>query len=281
MALDCGLNITGLAITTAQEFFVTYCITFTFLLLCSVPFQVQLVTDCDNLRKLHCFNIFTGVFVKIFCIWNFITGLYRVAHHCGHSQVPMLKLKRDKRELNHKPIQSAPPKDKYTTGIQTRPTLVLNDDSPLLTPKAAFQPTKQLKSAVDTTSEGETPVSQVTLLLGTTPSKNNQIQHSNTPDNILDILGRRVYQGYVETLLKTLDGIIVNQPKWFLPLAEEARRIAEEIRIEKINEQWAGIPHEQLLNQSFTDQLNSIQILEQLAPSNWLKNTSQETSLTF
>ena len=57
-----------------------------------------------------------------------------------------------------------------------------------------------------------------------------------------------------------------NEPKWFLPLAEEAKRIAEEIRIEKINEQWAGIPCEQLLNQSFTDQLNSIQILEQLAP---------------
>ena len=47
---------------------------------------------------------------------------------------------------------------------------------------------------------------------------------------------------------------------------EEAKCIAKEIRIEKINEQWAGIPHEQLLNQFFTDQLNSIQILEQLAP---------------
>ena len=58
----------------------------------------------------------------------------------------------------------------------------------------------------------------------------------------------------------------MNQPKRFLPLAKEAKRIAEEIRIEKINEQWAGIPQEQLLNQSFNDQLNSIQILEQLAP---------------
>ena len=46
---------------------------------------------------------------------------------------------------------------------------------------------------------------------------------------------------------------------------EEAKRLVEEIRIKKINEQWAGIPHEQLLNQSFNDQLNSIQILEQLA----------------
>ena len=49
-------------------------------------------------------------------------------------------------------------------------------------------------------------------------------------------------------------------------MAKEAKKIAEEIRIKKINEQWAGIPREQLLNQSFNDQLNSIQILEQLAP---------------
>ena len=63
-----------------------------------------------------------------------------------------------------------------------------------------------------------------------------------------------------------MDGIVVNQPKQFLPLAQEAKKIAEEIRIKKINEQWAGIPREQLLNQYFNDQLNSIQILEQLAP---------------
>ena len=48
-------------------------------------------------------------------------------------------------------------------------------------------------------------------------------------------------------------------------MAEEAKRLAEEIRIEELK-QWASIPHEQLLNQSFRDQLNSIQILEQLAP---------------
>ena len=167
MAPDCGLNITCPAITTAQGFFVTYCITFTFLLLCLVPFWIQLVTSCDNLCKLHCFNIFTGVFVKIFCIWNIISGLYQVAHQCGHSQAPVPKLKRDKHILNQKPIQSVPPIDEYITGIQTRPTLVLNDNFPLLTPltteeytlKAVFQPTKQLKSAEDTTSEGETPVS--------------------------------------------------------------------------------------------------------------------------
>ena len=175
--------------------------------------------------------------MNIFCIWNIITGLYQVAHQCGHFQAPVPKLKRDKCNWNHKPIQSAPPIDEYTTGIQTRPTLVLDDDSPLVTPKEVSKPTKQLQSPADTTSEAETPISEVTPLLGTTPSENNQIQHRNRPEDISDILGTRVYQGYIETLLQTLDGIIVNQPKWFLPLAEEAKCIAKEIRIEKINEQ--------------------------------------------
>ena len=78
-------------------------------------------------------------------------------------------------------------------------------------------------------------------------------------------MGTHVFQGYVETPLQTLDGIVVNQPKRFLLLAEEAKCLAEEIQIEKLNELWAGIPHEHLLNQSFRDQLNSIQILKQLA----------------
>ena len=46
----------------------------------------------------------------------------------------------------------------------------------------------------------------------------------------------------IDTPIHTLDRIVVNQPKRFLPLAQEAKKNAEEIRIEKINEQWAGIP---------------------------------------
>ena len=165
----------------------------------------------------------------------------------------------------------APLTDEYTTGFQIRPTLVFDDYSPLLapltteesTPKAVSQP---LKPAEDKASDSETPIWQVTPLLGTTPRENLRFQHRNSPDDISDILGTCMYQGYVEIPLQTLDGIIVNQPKRFLPLAEEAKRLAEEIRIKKLNEQWSGIPREQLLNQSLTDQLNSIQILEQLAP---------------
>ena len=181
----------------------------------------------------------------------------------------MQKAKRNKQELNQRPIQSAPLTDEYTTGFQIRPTLVLDKYSPLLAPlmteesKPVTQPPKPTE---DRASDSETPVWQVTPLLGTTPRENLQLQHRNSPDDISDVLGTHVYQGYVETHLQTLDGIVVNQLKRFLPLAEEAKCLSEEIIIEKLNEQWAGIPHEQLLNQSFTDQLNSIQLLEQLAP---------------
>ena len=116
------------------------------------------------------------------------------------------------------------------------------------------------------TPTGDTLVSQVTPLLGITSHKNTQLQRKNTPEDIADILGTRAFQRYVDTPLQKLDGIVGNQPKHFLPLAKEAKRIVEEIRIEKINKQWAGILREQLLNQCFNDQLNSIQILEQLVP---------------
>ena len=194
--------------------------------------------------------------MKIFYVWNIILGLYWVTCECGHSQVPEPKLHKEQHEQDQKPLQSAlPPKDEYLVGTQTRQTLVIEDDSSLLTPltidepeqKETIQMEKQPESTTDMILDSETLVSQVMPLLGTTPSKNTQIQHRNTPEDISDILGTRVYKRYVDTPLQTLDGIIVNQPKCFLPLTEEAKRIAEEIRIEKINEQWAGIPCKQLL----------------------------------
>ena len=272
MAPDPARNTTGLAFIKTQEFFVTYCINFVFFVLCVVPVRVQIV---DILHKLLYFNIFTGIFRKILCVGNITLGLYWVVSECGHSEAPKPKLHKEKHEQDQQPLQMAlPPKGKYLVETQTRQTLVIEDNSSPLTPltiekperKGTLQMKKQSESTTDMILEGETLISQVALLLGTTPSENTQIQHQNTPEDISDILGTRVYKRYVDTPLQTLDGIIVNQPKHFLPFAEEAKRIAKEIRIEKINEQWAGIPREQLLNQSFKDQLNSIQILEQLAP---------------
>ena len=250
MAPDCGHNTTGLAFIATQEFLVMYCLTFVFFILCVVPFRVQFI---DILCKLPHFNIFTGIFMKTLCIWNIIIGLYWVVHECGHSQVPVPKLQKQNREQDQQPLQSAPPlKDEYLVGTQTRQTLVIEDNSSLLTPliidkpewKETFKMTERPESTADTIPESETLICQVTPLLVTTPSENTQIQHRNMPEDISEIVGTRVYQRYIDTPLQTLDGIIVNQPKWFPPLTEEAKRIAEEIRIEKINEQWAGIPRE-------------------------------------
>ena len=178
----------------------------------------------------------------------------------------------------HQPLSVSPPKDEYLEEAQPRQTLVIQDDSSLLAPslinemerKETLAPMERPEATTEVTSAGETLVSPATPLLGITPHENTQLQSRNKPEDIADILGTRAFQRYVDMPLQTLDGIIVNQPKHFLPLAKEAKRIAEEIRIGKINEQWAGIPQEQLLNQSFNDQLNST-VLEQLAPLQLVK----------
>ena len=66
--------------------------------------------------------------------------------------------------------------------------------------------------------------------------------------------------------IQTLDGIHVHQPHWFLPLAKEAKKLSEALKKEHKVSQWAGIPHEKLLQESFVEQLNSLQTLEQLVP---------------
>ena len=49
---------------------------------------------------------------------------------------------------------------------------------------------------------------------------------------------RRVSEGRVKTPLQTLDGIYMSQPKRFLPLAKEAKKLAEEFQKEQITSQW-------------------------------------------
>ena len=71
---------------------------------------------------------------------------------------------------------------------------------------------------------------------------------------------------YIKTLIQTLDGICVNQPKGFLPLAKEVKKLVEEFQKEEIASQWAGLPPEKLLQESFMEQLDALQSLDQLAP---------------
>ena len=252
MAPDCSCNTTGLAFMATQEFLVTYCLTFVCLILFVIPFRVHFVDISQKLLRLH---IFTGIFVKTFCIWNIIIGLYWAAHECRHFQAPVPKLQKDKCAQDQQQLQSVPPpKDEYLEETQPRQTLVIEDNSSLLAPssinepecKETLVPMERPEPTAEITSAGDILISQVTPLLGTTPHENTQLQSRNTPEDIADILGTRAFQRYVDMPLQTLDGIIMNQPKHFLPLTKEAKRITEEIRIEKINEQWAWIPQEQL-----------------------------------
>ena len=115
--------------------------------------------------------------------------------------------------------------EKSIAGLQDRLILILVEYTPLLAPstpqtpapeesisKAVSQPSKPTE---DRSLDNDTPVQQVSLLLGTTPRENYQLRNRNSPHDISDVLGTRVFQGYVETPLQTLDGIVVNQPKRF------------------------------------------------------------------
>ena len=52
-----------------------------------------------------------------------------------------------------------------------------------------------------------TSIQEVQPLLGTTQHKTQQLQSATQPQEIADILGTTVFQGYIDTPLKTLDGL--------------------------------------------------------------------------
>ena len=233
MAPDCGHNTTGPAFIATQEFLVTYCLTFVFFILFVVPLRVHFV---DISWKLLCLHIFTSIFMRTFCIWNIIIGLYRAACECGHFQASVPKLQKDKCVQDQRLLQSVPPpKDEYLEEAQPRKMLIIEDNSSLLAPssinepecKETLVPTERPEFTAEAAFAGDTLISQVMPLLGITPSENTQLQSRNTPEDIADILGTRAFQRYVDTPLQTLDGIIINQPKHFLPLTKKAKRIAK------------------------------------------------------
>ena len=93
-----------------------------------------------------------------------------------------------------------------------------------------------------------------------------QRQREENPNLTLnEFLGLSSCGEHVNTPLQTLDGQHVNQPSHFLPLVQEARKLAQKIKQEEEASQWSGIPVEQLLNNSFMEKLNCIQSLQQIA----------------
>ena len=98
-------------------------------------------------------------------------------------------------------------------------------------------------------------------------TEEEQRQREEEPNlTINKLLGLSPCEGHVTTPLLTLDGQYMNQPSHFLPLAEEAHKLAKKIRQEEEASEWSGISVEQLLNSTFTEQLNAIQTLQQIEP---------------
>ena len=69
-----------------------------------------------------------------------------------------------------------------------------------------------------------------------------QRQREEDPNlTINELLGLSSHEGHVNMPLQTLDGQYMHQPNLFLPLAQEARKLAQKIKQEEEALQWSGI----------------------------------------
>ena len=107
------------------------------------------------------------------------------------------------------------------------------------------------------------PIQLVEAVVGLTSKE--QSRREEDPDLTLDeLLGLISCEQHITTPLQTLDILYVHQPSQFLPLAQEAMKLAKKLKDKDEPSQWSGIPIKKLLNDSFTEQLNYIQALKYL-----------------
>ena len=138
-----------------------------------------------------------------------------------------------------------------------------------------------LPTCISTEDSNTSHTQVVEPALGFTPA---EICHAqNEPKlTVSQLLKIGSCKDYTKTPLQTLDGIYVTQPKRFLPLAQEVKKLAEGFWKKEIASQWAGLPPEKLLQESFIEQLDALQSLDQLAPHSLLqKNTYPVTLSTY
>ena len=76
------------------------------------------------------------------------------------------------------------------------------------------------------------PIQPVEPVVGLTPEQ--QPRKEEDPDLTLDkLIGLSSCKDHVSTPLQTLDGLYVNQPSQFLPLAQEAKKLTKRIKEEE------------------------------------------------
>ena len=87
-------------------------------------------------------------------------------------------------------------------------------------------------------------------MLGFTLAKVCQAQNNPTL-TIPQLLEIEPCRDCTETPLQMLDGLYVMQLKRFLPLEQEAKKLAEELHKEEIASQWAGLPPKKFCRSPF------------------------------
>ena len=119
------------------------------------------------------------------------------------------------------------------------------------------------------------PIQPVEPVVGLTPEE--QHKKEEDPDlTLIELLGLTPCEAHITTPLQTLDGIYANQPSRFLPFVQEAKKLAKKLKEEEEASQWSEIPIKKLLNESFTEQLNYIQALQQIAALHSARDLPQD-----
>ena len=143
-------------------------------------------------------------------------------------------------------------------------TVIENDQSQEVDSTPTFSSVTALPEDFLRTDYDHTPIQSVqpSLIQPVEPiirlTEEEQRQKEEDPSLTINVLlGLSSCEGHVTTPLQMLDGQYMNQPSHFLPLAQEAQKLAKRIKQEEEASQWSGIPVEKLLNSSFTEQLNS------------------------
>ena len=130
-----------------------------------------------------------------------------------------------------------------------------------------FQQASPAEALYDRSRSSNTtaPIQLVEPIIGLTPEE--QCKKEEDPNlTLIELLGLTPCKGHITTPLQTLDGLYVNQLSRFLPLAQEVKKLAKKLNKEEEASQWSWIPIRKVPNESFTEQLNYIQVLQQIAP---------------
>ena len=144
-------------------------------------------------------------------------------------------------------------------------TNVSHTPTSLKEPVCITLPTRISKEQTSKENNLTARIQTVQPMLGFTLAEVHRAQNDPTL-TILQLLEIELCKDYTKTPLQTLDGLYVMQPKRFLPLVQEAKKLVEELCKEEIASQWAGLLPKILLQESFLEQLDTLQALDQLAP---------------